>query len=504
LKLVRHAESMNNEVYRDARALFKGGTEEFDSAGWNAYVDKHRVADPGISQRGHTQANKLAQYLEPHLRNQASQPVQIITSPMQRTLETVMPTLSLLNKQQQNNHKSPVGDFSTATAKPFNVIVNAHYFESEGCHLREITEPGMNQSEIRNVLAPSIDDHSCLNFEGFSDDPAHGWYQDGLGPETRPQSEARADIFYLWLCEHLDNQLESGDDDIFDAGVTLPCEEDENEFDKVCLRKRKRRTAILIGHGDFTNLLMTRIAAGFGHSVENASTTHRSAFVHYNTGITELEYFGKGRFLVMGTNQTPHLNNLNDMNLLSGGGLRDGWSYIMPPDKFILEKEASVAFTDELEDHVREQTCAMKTLYASKGRSNRSLSENASIGDKFSDVTILVKRGLQVAACASFDGKTGHLSDVVIRPSAKGGNAWKALVEEAKMYTAKIQINKLFVKAETDEEKSFYENNGFVVVDEQNHKEMNIISMRWNADPNNVILHQVSDISTKRHRLSHL
>ena len=26
--------------------------------------------------------------------------------------------------------------------------------------------------------------------------------------------------------------------------------------------------------------------------------SHRSAFVHYNTGMTECEYFGNGRFLV--------------------------------------------------------------------------------------------------------------------------------------------------------------------------------------------------------------
>ena len=128
LKLVRHAESRNNEVYRKARILFKGGTADFDFDGWNNYVDKHRAADPGISDKGQEQARRLAQFLAPHLINQASKPVQIISSPMRRTLETAMPTLSALHQS-----KSDVDDES-----PFSVIVNAFYFESEGCHLRDV------------------------------------------------------------------------------------------------------------------------------------------------------------------------------------------------------------------------------------------------------------------------------------------------------------------------------------------------------------------------------
>jgi len=485
LKLIRHAESRNNEVYRKARLLFRGGTEDFDSDGWNAYVDKHRVADPGISDKGHLQANRLAQYLEPHLRNQASHPVRIITSPMTRTIETLMPTLSIL-KQKQNDQSSS----DSSTALGCQVTVNAFYFESEGCHLRNIPEPGMNQSQIRNLIDPSIDEQSCLSFEGFPDDTSLGWYEDGLGPETRSQSESRADKFYLWICEYLDKQLESGDGDIFDAGVTLPFEEGEKEFDKISPRKRKRRTAILVGHGDFMTLLMKRIVAGFGHAIENDGIPHRTAFVHYNTGITELEYFGRGRFLVMATNQTLHLRHSDDIDLLSGGGLKDGWSYIMPPDKSIMNEEVSVAFADKLEDNVREQTCAMKNLYASKKRNSFLLENNddakeingsaVKLNSRRKDVSIVVKRGLQVVACASFDDQTCLLSDVIIRPSAKRGNAWNALVEEAKVYTAKIQRNRLFVEAETDEEKLFYEKNGFLV-EKENQTEQSSLLFVWNC-----------------------
>ena len=41
------------------------------------------------------------------------------------------------------------------------------------------------------------------------------------------------------------------------------------------------------------SLVLKRIVAGFGHSVEKEKVPHRSAFVHNNTGITELEYFGE-------------------------------------------------------------------------------------------------------------------------------------------------------------------------------------------------------------------
>ena len=94
----------------------------FDSAGWHAYVNEHRKADPGISTRGHEQADKLKDYLVEHLENQSSHPVRVITSPMRRTLETILPTLTELNKED----------------KKVELIVNALYHESEGCHTHDI------------------------------------------------------------------------------------------------------------------------------------------------------------------------------------------------------------------------------------------------------------------------------------------------------------------------------------------------------------------------------
>ena len=79
---------------------YRGGTNDFDEIGWNNYVDTHRQADPDLSDRGHEQATKLADFLVPHVTNQASSPVRIITSPMKRTLQTIRPTLEQLQQQQ--------------------------------------------------------------------------------------------------------------------------------------------------------------------------------------------------------------------------------------------------------------------------------------------------------------------------------------------------------------------------------------------------------------------
>jgi broad specificity phosphatase PhoE len=290
LRMIRHAESRNNEVYRNARYIYRGGTPDFDEDGWNNYVDTNRSADPNLSEIGTQQAENLAKFLVPHLANQASRPVRIITSPMRRTMATIKPTLHGL--QQQNPD-------ATSAAQ---VIVHGFYFESEGCHTHDKPEEGMNPAQITEFLKESnngsSDKNSTVQFEGFPD-PERGWYCEGKGAETRAQSEIRAAKFYLWLCEYLDQELKdsiiSDSDtvnDVFDAGVAVPGEEGENENDKHASRQRRRRTALLVGHADFMSLVLKRIVTGFGHSVENEGIPHRSAFAHFNTGMTELEYFG--------------------------------------------------------------------------------------------------------------------------------------------------------------------------------------------------------------------
>lgn len=153
---------------------------------------------------------------------------------------------------------------------------------------------GMNQGQIKQLLYEHLDDgqrEMCpIEFVGFPDDaPDRGWYCHATGAETRAQSEERAAKFYLWLCHTLDGELSEAETvpDIFDAGVRIEGEEEENDFDFFQSRLRRRRTYVLVGHGDFMSLVLKRIMSGFGHSIEHDGIPHRSAFVHHNTGMTE-------------------------------------------------------------------------------------------------------------------------------------------------------------------------------------------------------------------------
>mmetsp|Transcript_26349 Transcript_26349/g.53708 ORF Transcript_26349/g.53708 Transcript_26349/m.53708 type:complete len:516 (-) Transcript_26349:125-1672(-) len=462
IRMIRHSESQNNQVYRDARRIFKGGTPEFDLQGWIKYVDDRRSADPGLSAMGEVQAEKLAGYLEPHLRNQASSPVRFVVSPMKRTLLTILPTLTRLNEGSEG--------------EACDVIINGFYHESEGCHTREEVEPGMNAEQINKILELS---GVKASYVGFQNGEENGWYSHGDGPETRPESEERAAKFYLWMVEFLDQQLyeaeEQNQEDVFDAGVTLPEEEHERDHDRFGPRTRRRRTAIFVGHGDFMSLVLKRIVAGFGHAVEKESIPHRSAFVHNNTGITELEYFGNGKFLIMSSNQTPHLSGPDDGHLITGGSLKDGWSYLMPNDKFLLDAEVTIAFSDEVQPHVQEQTGALRSLYLSKGVGSNSFIADmnhldvtdAADRDASNELTVVVNRGLQVVGCASLDEKTGRLSDVVVRPSARRSQAAESLIEAVKSHARQSQkVEKIVVQPKTDEGRAFFKKMGFEFVND--------------------------------------
>lgn len=276
LQLIRHAESNNNEVYRNARYIYRGGTPEFDEPGWFHYVETNRNADPCLSTKGYQQAQKLASYMVPHLENQASLPVRIITSPMRRTLETIQPTLEKIRQQQQQNGGTTTTSTTSTTPKA-HIIVNAFYHESEGCHIKEEPQEGMTPDQIRELLKDCVASPDDIEFVGFPQ-PDRGWYLHGTGPETRAHSEQRAAKFYLWLCEYLDEQLSSAtntDEDLFDAGVQIEGEEAECEHDKFAQRIRRRRTALFIGHGDFMSLVIKRIIAGYGHYVETEGIPHR-------------------------------------------------------------------------------------------------------------------------------------------------------------------------------------------------------------------------------------
>lgn len=182
----------------------------------------------------------------------------------------------------------------------------------------------------------------------------------------------------------------------------------------------------------------------------------------------------KGRFLVMQVNHTPHLNSIEDIHLKTGGSLKDGWSYLMPQDQILLYSEVTSAFADELDDHVKEQTKALRKLYLPRQGSGSLLrqkddgsnddvtdrsstcnnnadncdDENKHVEDKTTssssssacigkngtkstneiEMTFVIQRGLQVVGCVTYNDETGEISDMIVRPSAKDCNLEKELI----------------------------------------------------------------------------
>ncbi|CAB9526751.1 expressed unknown protein [Seminavis robusta] len=464
LYMIRHAESRNNQIYREARQQFGYGTSDFDAEGCREYLETHRSPDPGLSDAGKQQVERLSSYWTSHLANQASHPVRIITSPMKRTLLTIRPTLQQLQQQQQQQ--------SDKNQKMCRVKVVAFYHETGGCFEKGKAVEGMNPKDISNFLEESVaDPKEDIDFVGFPSNSNRGWYYQGKVPETRADSEARADKFFLWLTEYLDAELTTGtnnnnneeqeEDDLFDAGVAVPGEENECEHDKHSPRQRKRRKAILVGHADFMNLILTRIVAGFGHAVEKEGVPHRSAFVHFNTGITELEYFGKGRFLVMGSNQTPHFPVDENASLRTGGSIKDGWGYVVPNDDFMLHTEVSILDDDDdkeskvWDDHIRAQVDALQSLYLATAKLLRdhdttttTTTKEGGKNGKQGNVHFLVRRSMQVVGVATYSKSTGYLFDVAFRPSAQK-EASKALIKSVKNHCRKFNHPAILVRPST-------------------------------------------------------
>lgn len=424
VRLIRHAESQNNAVVTDAVKLFKAGTPESDLEGLKAYYQKHRQADPDISEIGKKQAQKLAEHLGPQLIDQSVKPVRFVISPMRRTIETILPTLEMLTKNERD---------------ACDVMIHGFYFETEGCHTNDKPEPGMNAAQINEKLLNPVGVMNA-SYEGFHNGQDNGWYSHAKdASETRPQSEERAAKFYTWMTEYLDMQLKEAE------------EQEENGAEG-------RHSAIFVGHGDFMNLVLKRVTAGFGYSVEKEGVTHRSAFVHFNTGITELEYFGKGRFLIMQHNSVPHLADPTGSCYITGGSLKDGWGFAMP-NTSIFDAEVDVTFSDEVLPHVQEQTEALRSLYLS--REDSTSNDDSKDKDSGSELTVVVKRGLQVVGCASLNEKSGRVRDVVVRPSARKSQVGQSLMDAVKEHARQSNIDKIVVESNTLNGRGFFEKMGF-------------------------------------------
>jgi N-acetylglutamate synthase-like GNAT family acetyltransferase len=176
----------------------------------------------------------------------------------------------------------------------------------------------------------------------------------------------------------------------------------------------------------------------------------------------------------MGHNQTPHFTPDQYETMRTGGSLKDGWSYLMPNDEFILDVEVSVAFSDELEGHVREQTEALKSLYLSSKETEKLSADNSLVVEEKGDSKpgrqkqFIVKHGLQVVGVAVYCDETGNLTDVAVRPSA-GKEVSETLFNAVKEHSRKLgRSGSLLVMPRSTESMELFESMGFSEIVEEN------------------------------------
>ena len=181
----------------------------------------------------------------------------------------------------------------------------------------------------------------------------------------------------------------------------------------------------------------------------------------------------------MSSNALPHLSLPEDMDLVAGGGLKDGWSYLMPSDDSLLYEEVSTAFADELEDHVKEQTEALKNLYLSTSTRGSLLNRRSSVSlegidydsllnlnegeSEGSRINFVVKRGLQVLACAVLN-ESLTLCDVVMIPSAKS-SACRVLLDAVKIRVKESKSDVFYIEVNVDD-LTYFEENGCKIIED--------------------------------------
>jgi hypothetical protein len=181
----------------------------------------------------------------------------------------------------------------------------------------------------------------------------------------------------------------------------------------------------------------------------------------------------------MGHNQTPHFTPNQYETMRTGGSLKDGWSYLMPNDEFILDMEVSVAFSDELEGHVREQTEALKALYLSSQETEKLSADSSLLVEEEGNGVacddskrgrqkqFIVKFGLQVVGVATYCEDTGKLTDVAVRPSA-GKEVSETLFNAVKEHSRKMgRSGSLLVMPRSTESMELFESMGFLEIDEE-------------------------------------
>jgi len=163
LVLVRHAQSHNNKVWFDAAKKYERGkiTE--------SVFDEMRDKDPQLSDIGYMQANNLGAFL---LQRYGSD-VELISSPMRRAVETMMPYAKLID------------------AGPDNWNVYHNLYEHKGCFHMGNVFPGNTKADLERMYP--------VRCHGMD----RGWYYGWDHMETLEECSKRAREIIDWMTTDL-------------------------------------------------------------------------------------------------------------------------------------------------------------------------------------------------------------------------------------------------------------------------------------------------------------
>jgi 2,3-bisphosphoglycerate-dependent phosphoglycerate mutase len=278
---------------------------------------------------------------------------------------------------------------------------HAELYEVGGCYLGETVHPGATAAELEAGFP--------VTCHAFADN--HGWFAGRTRPEHGVEAGQRVERVVRWI----------------EATLAAP----EVGFD----------TAIVIAHGD----LLTRwLRRWLGVSWRTSL-----AFVHGNTGITELRWHPALGVLLLGLNDLGHL----PPSLHSGSRFADAWWRYATPELVVDRHEGSRGVEPAL------WAAALALREAELLSREGTRIEDYRASDARS-VHFLARVDGTLAGTAQYDPELDRLRQMVVARAFRHGRVGRALIDAARAEAARRGRDRLRVHAWSASE-PFYRQVGF-------------------------------------------
>jgi GNAT superfamily N-acetyltransferase/broad specificity phosphatase PhoE len=288
-------------------------------------------------------------------------------------------------------------------------------YEVGGCYVGATTHPGARAADIEAEFGVR-----CHRVGSA------GWFAGREHPEHSVAAGLRVERLVDWIESTLRAEEKDVATGLLDTGLS-----DTGLF----------QTLIVIAHGD----LMTRwLRHWLGVSWRTSL-----AFVHGNTGITELHWHGERGLLLVGSNDLAHL----PPDLRSDSRITDAWWRYSTPDLAIDRYQGPAGVARELWSaavSLRQELLLAREL--------TSLADYQKSDDR--SVHFLARIAGRFAGTVQYDPELGRLRQMVVAPEYRGGRVGRALVEAVREEAARRGRPELRVHA-WSESVPFYQRLGF-------------------------------------------